>query len=74
MSPSKMNEYQDQRITSLEDKFSKMCDNHAHDIQNIKDSVSGVKVDIAGIIATQKVILTLIVLIFGGLVGLFFKA
>ena len=63
---TKQNEYQDQRITKLEDKFSTMCDNHAHD-------VAGIKVDISSIKANQKFLVWFMLAEIAAMIGLFFE-
>jgi len=60
------NNIQDQRITSLEDKFDKMCENHAHDISSIRE-------DIASIKANQKFLVWFMLLQIGAIVSLWIK-
>ena len=62
----KQNDYQDERITKLEDKFSLMCDNHAHDITSIRENLASIK-------ANQRIVLYFIGLIAAALVGLWIK-
>ena len=60
------NNLQDQRIASLEDKFSKMCDNHAHD-------VGGIRIDIADIKANQKYLIWFMLAILSAVISLWIK-
>ena len=46
MTTKYQNDIQDKRLTSLEEKFSTMCDNHAHDISDIRESIAGIKANV----------------------------
>lgn len=63
---TKQNDYQDQRLTSLEDKFSKMCDNHAHDVLNIRESIADIR-------ANQKYLIWFMLAILSAVISLWIK-
>ena len=60
------NYQQDERIKSLEDKFGEMCDNHSHDITDIKVAISSIKTDL-------KYLVWFMLTMLAGIIGLWIK-
>ncbi len=57
---------QDKRITALEERFNRICENYNHNFTTVK-------VDIAEIKTNQKLLMGFMVAVVGGLIGLFFQ-